>query len=310
MVLFHFTPAHAQNLLLTLSTLTMIKKAAEALGAATAIGGDGVDAVRSLLVRQPRLKMTSHLAVEHTTDKVLFQQPEATELGDCPICMIPLPTNDEEDIVMYNCCSTIVCGGCNYAHQVVTPWSLRSCPFCRKLMPETEEGCYQLRMKRVEMNDPMALFQEGQIRRLREEFLVGFELLTKAAALGSAGAHLSLADMYQYGEGVDKDEGKKVYHLEQAAIRGHPHARYKLACEEANNRGNFDRAVRHLIIAAKQGENNSMTALIFIFKRKKKLVSKDDLAETLRAHKAAVDAVKSEQREVFLQVTGSQKEGF
>jgi hypothetical protein len=250
-------------------------------------------------------------AVEQRTkfgDEVLFQQPKATDLGDCPICMIPLPTNNEDEVVMYSCCSKIVCGGCNYAHQVATPWSLRSCPFCRKLMPETEEECYQLRMKRVEMNDPMALYQEGQIRRNRKEYLIGIESLTKAAALGSAGAHLSLAEMYQYGEGVDKDDGKKVYHLEQAAIRGHMLARYKLACDENDDKGNLDRAVRHLIIAAKQGENQSMTALLFIFKRKKKFVSKDDLAEALRAHKAAVDAVKSEQRDAFLKVAGPQRE--
>ena len=35
------------------------------------------------------------------------------------------------------------------------------------------------------------------------------------------------------GEGVEKDEGKAIYHLEEAAMGGHPRARYDLGLGEA-----------------------------------------------------------------------------
>jgi len=34
--------------------------------------------------------------------------------------------------------------------------------------------------------------------------------------------------MYYEGQGVEKDKKKDVYHLEQAAIGGHPNARHNL----------------------------------------------------------------------------------
>jgi len=43
--------------------------------------------------------------------------------------------------------------------------------------------------------------------------------------------------MYENGEGIEKDEKKKLYHLGLAAIGGHPFARRNLGCfEERNNR--------------------------------------------------------------------------
>jgi len=53
--------------------------------------------------------------------------------------------------------------------------------------------------------------------------------------------------------------------------------------------------VKHWIIAATQGDDDSINNLIFAFKQGH--VSKDDLAAALRAHQAAVDATKSPQRE-------------
>lgn len=43
-------------------------------------------------------------------DELLFKQPESTHLGDCPICMVPMPLYPS-----YACCSKIVCNGCIYA---------------------------------------------------------------------------------------------------------------------------------------------------------------------------------------------------
>ena len=122
-----------------------------------------------------------------------------------------------------------------------------------------------------------------------------FEYYTKAAELGDAEAHYSLSCMYRDGHGVAKDRGEEeIYHLEESAIKGHPGARCRLGCHEWNN-GDTERALNHLIIAATQGDDDSIKFLMQLFKEG--YVSKDDLAAALRAHQAAVDATKSPQRE-------------
>ena len=46
--------------------------------------------------------------------ELLFKQPESSCYGDCPICSLPLPL-DEEKSIMYTCCSKTLCRGCAYA---------------------------------------------------------------------------------------------------------------------------------------------------------------------------------------------------
>lgn len=119
------------------------------------------------------------------------------------------------------------------------------------------------------------------------------EHFTKAAELGHADAHYQLSVMYREGEGVEKNEKKEVYHLEQAAIGGHPDARFNLGCHEHSN-GRTNRAMKHYIIAAKLGYDDALHNVKLGFTDG--FVSKDDYASTLRGHQAAVDATKSEQR--------------
>jgi len=82
--------------------------------------------------------------------------------------------------------------------------------------------------------------------------------------------------------------------LEEAAIGGHVSARYNLGCCEEGN-GRIDRAVKHFIIAASMGCDESVKALWKYHARG--LVKKEVFSVTLRAHQAAVDATKSPQRE-------------
>lgn len=85
-----------------------------------------------------------------------------------------------------------------------------------------------------------------------------------------------------------------MHHLEDAAIGGHPEARYALGCKELEN-DNAGRAVKHFIIAATQGDDGSTKMLIDFYKAG--FVSKEDLAAALRAHQTAVAATKRAQRE-------------
>ena len=227
-------------------------------------------------------------------DELLFKQPESTHHGDCPICFLPIPL-DRRKYSIYTCCSKLICDGCVHANEkrAAERRLQHACPFCRKPTPTTDEEIYKRRMKRVEANDPFAICQKGAEEAKQGNHRGAFEYWTKASELGHALAQYGLSVLYRRGDGVEKDIGKEIHHLEEAAIGGHPDARHNLGVLESKN-GNIERAVKHWIIAATQGGDESMKVLMKMFKDG--FVSKEDLAATLRAHKAAVDATKSPQR--------------
>eukprot|EP00984_Skeletonema_dohrnii_P013406 scaffold5549_cov79-Skeletonema_dohrnii-CCMP3373.AAC.9 len=229
-------------------------------------------------------------------EEILFRQPESSHLGDCPICCLPLPL-DPNKYVKYFCCSKVICCGCttsNMMRQFDEGLPL-VCPFCRHLSSESEEEeSDRQNKKRCEANDPFALREEGRTHFVDGEYERAFEYFTKAADLGEVVAQFNLSLMYREGRGVEKDKGKELYYAEEAAIGGHPTARCRLGCHEGGN-SRYDRAVKHWIIAAKLGHDDSVQRLKGMYKSG--YVSKEDFASALRGHQAAVDATKSPQRE-------------
>ena len=193
--------------------------------------------------------------------------------------------------IFYSCCCKVVCRGCEIADRITSGGD--NCPFCREPAVNGEENDKRV-MKRVKANDPVAMSQVGETYYDEGDYGAAFEYLTKAAGFEDAAAHFKLGCMYSKGEGVQKDEEKMVYHWEMAAIGGHPMARHLLAIIEEDN-GNMERAVKHYIIAANLGHDNSLKAVEGGFADG--LVSKVDYAAALRGHQAAIDATKSAQRE-------------
>eukprot|EP00985_Skeletonema_marinoi_P004684 scaffold2027_cov148-Skeletonema_marinoi.AAC.13 len=155
-------------------------------------------------------------------------------------------------------------------------------------------------MKRVAANDPVAMTQLGITRENEGDCDSAFGLWTKAAELGDAIAHYYLSLFYAKGEGVEADQAKKIYHLEEAAIAGHPQSRHNLGYYEMRSE-RYDRGVKHWIIAANLGYDEAMQMLKECYKagvvHGQEVVSKEEFAAALRAHQAAVDATKSPQRE-------------
>lgn len=149
-------------------------------------------------------------------------------------------------------------------------------------------------MKRIAANDPVAIRRMGIRCYHAGDYDTAFEHYTTAAELGDVDAHYQLAGLYRDGEGVEKDEKKKLHHVEESAIGGHPVARHNLACHEERN-GRLERATKHWIIAANLGYDDSTKVLMECYANG--VVSKEDFAAALRAHQAAVDATKSPQRE-------------
>jgi len=228
-------------------------------------------------------------------DELLFKQPESNHYGDCPICCLPLLL-DEHKSLMSPCCSKRICNGCVHANQMreLEGNLQQKCPFCRHPTPKTAKESETRMMKRIEVNDSFATFQMGLRRHDEGNHEEAFKYWTKAVELGDVESHYLLSTMYQGGPGVEKDEKKEVYHLEQAAIGGDRGARYNLGCTEAEN-GNFERAVKHWIIAAQLGDDASIQVLKQCYADGK--INKEDFAAALRAYQAAVDATKSPQRE-------------
>ena len=228
-------------------------------------------------------------------DEILFKQPESSHLGDCPICCLPLSIYPKKS-VSHDCCSTTVCNGCIFANtkREMNARLNHTCPFCRDSIVDANGN--QKMMKRIQANDPIAM-RKMHLKRYREgNFNEALQLLTKAAELGDVDAHYILSLVYRDGEQqyhIEEDEKKEWYHLEEAAIGGHPDARFNLGVYEWNN-DRYDRAVKHWIIAANLGCDNSIKQLKDCYKDGD--VSKEDFASALRAHKAAVDATKSPQR--------------
>ena len=200
-------------------------------------------------------------ARDSARDKKLFEQPKSTHLGECPLCFLPMPT-DRNQIIMNSCCSKLQCNGCAYAHQK-REMSLgleQSCAFCRKPLQKNKEEEIANKMERVKANDAVAIHAIGCHHEKHGDYGKAFEYYTKAAELGNADAHFLLSTWYEEGKGVEKDEKKKVYHWEEAAKRGHLGARHNLGIYESIS-GNTESAVKHWIIAANLGNDDSMKTL-------------------------------------------------
>ena len=225
-------------------------------------------------------------------DRKLFTQPDETHLGECPLCFLPLPLDPQKSI-FWSCCSKIVCMGCNYADRKSKSGGGHRCPFCREALPDNEEFERRL-VKRIEASDPAALRKMGGKCYNEGDWDQALKYLTKAAELGNFHGHYMLGRMYDDGEGVEKDMEKAAYHWEKAAIGGHPYARHNLGYYEKED-GNIERAVKHYIIASKLGLKESMNVLWKHYSLGN--ITKDELETTLRSHQAALDAMKSPQRE-------------
>ncbi len=244
---------------------------------------------------RPQHKKACKKRAAELRDDKLFTQPDESYLGECPICCLPLPL-DVEKWTLNSCCCKTICAGCSHAN-ILREEELSQypkCPYCREPLPKTKEEIDQNLMKRVKANDPAALRAKGVTCISGGDSEGVFEYFSKAAQLGDIEAHYNLSLMYKKEEGVEKDEKKEIYHLEEAAIGGHPWARYNLGIHEGVN-GSENRAYRHLIIAAKLGHDEALERVKEGFQRG--YVSKDDYAAALRGHQAAVDAAKSQQRD-------------
>ena len=227
----------------------------------------------------------------------LFKQPPPLE--DCPICMIRLPTFEPGRAYMA-CCGKVICTGCIYAVQSRAVKEEEDiCPFCRTPAARSQQEIIQRYKKRVELNDAMAMFNmgnyysEGQYR-LPRNYAKAVELWRRAGELGNAQAYQNLSSAYRNGHGVGIDGKKSVLYRDLAAMKGSVLARFNLGGMEYEAR-NMDRALKHWMIAVKDGEPSCLEYIRNIYSNG--CATKDEYTQALRSYQTYLEGIKSDQRD-------------
>jgi len=126
--------------------------------------------------------------------------------------------------ITMDCCSKLICNGCNFANIHVkrekeAGLEMR-CTFCREPMPKSQEEVTMRCEKRIKKNDPSAMRFRGRNCIDEGDYESALKYFTKASKLGNVEAHYNLSVMHRDGIGVEEDEEKAIYHLEEAAIAG------------------------------------------------------------------------------------------
>ena len=228
-------------------------------------------------------------------DEKLFKQPPPSE--DCPICMLLLPSLDSG--LRYSaCCGKIICSGCIHAVEK-RDGGIGLCPFCRTPTPDINEEIIKQMKKRVEFNDAEGIYSLGccyfdwpnRLPQYRDKAL---ELWHQAAELGNTASYHNIGMAYLHGRGVERDMKKAVHYWELAAMGGHVATRHNLGISEGLD-GNIDRALKHFMIAAEFGDNDSLKQIKKMFKNGQ--ATKDDYAKALRAYQTYLVEIKSPQRD-------------
>ena len=231
-------------------------------------------------------------------EEALFKQPPPRK--DCPICFLSMPSLPTGS--KYNsCCGKVICNGCIYAMKMSEGKDL--CPFCRSPAANMGKEIVERVKKRVEINDPEAIFclglgylkgQFGCLNGFNQDRVKALELYHRAGELGHAEAYYNIAGLYISGDGVGVDRKKAIHYWELAAMLGHSDARSYLGIVEAND-SNWDRALKHWMIGAEGGSSASLKSIKQLLMRGK--VTKDDYTKALRARQAYLDEIKSFQRD-------------
>lgn len=233
-------------------------------------------------------------------EQKLFKQPPQL-LEDCPICFLQLPHFAKARTYMA-CCGKVLCSGCIHAVQIreAAEGNPSLCPFCRTLAPFTGEEMVQRYMKRMEVNDAIAIRNIGSFYAhgrcgLPQNMAKALELWQRAGELGDMAAYYDIGCAYSLGVAyMHQDQKKATHYWELAAIGGHVDSRYSLGAEE-QNKGNFDRGLKHHMIATGRGQSHSLDNIKSLYLEGR--VTKDDYFTALRSYQTFIDEVKSKQRD-------------
>ena len=257
--------------------------------------------------------------------------PTSTEdpHDECVLCCYPFPV--VPDYFYKECCGKVICNGCimDQRRTLIIGTNVKKpikgskeeelefmmtlsnglveeenkvifvCPFCRAKEPTNDKEFLKRLWERIdEYDDPGAMNMLGDCYLKGEDGLSknlkkAEELHQRAYDLGDPDAAFHLAEMYTK---HIPDQARLMKYLEEGARRGSTSCMNRLGICAARL-GNQEIAKRQFMTAARSGNDGAMSNLMICYRTPGSVVSKDDLATTLRAHKVANDKRKSEPRE-------------
>ena len=166
-------------------------------------------------------------------------------------------------------------------------------------VPKSDEEIFKRLKKLMEAGDAHGLYNLGYaydrgIKGITQDHDKAMELYHRAGELGYAEAYFNIGIAYDNGRGVERNEKKADHYFELAAMGGISEARHNLGCSEANA-GNWDRALKHFMIAAGSGYNDSVKGIQQLYLDGN--ATKEDYAKALRAYQQYLDEIRSDQRD-------------
>ena len=262
--------------------------------------------------------------IAHT--KEVMEEFKANPMTEeCPICMMRLPLLASE-YVYQSCCGMVICDGCIVASQKAQGLDLTDgdvpCAFCRRRVPSSPEELVERLNKRIDKYcDSMAVFNMAGVHEagtgVPKNFAKAFEYSAKASDMGNAHAMHNVAYCSWRGIGVPNDEKKAKIYFEMAAKKGHVQSLVQLSDMHIEN--NLEVRILYIRLAAESGQEEAMEFLknwyrlntddisdhsgncICIYCRIQKtkgLLTKDDLANTIRAFHSAQEELRSDERDL------------
>ena len=229
--------------------------------------------------------------------------PDLPPREECSICMRALPVHQNLQTYMA-CCGKTICCGCDYQHQTKRQSDSSTCAFCRTAAPRSDKEILARARKRVELKDPIALFNLGMSYGKGELGLPVdqakcIDLLREAADLGLFTAQYQIGSFYDNGEmGLEQNKEEANKYWVKAAEGGHLISRHNAGVKMYEN-GDRVAAMRHWRISASAGFMSSIDYLIKDFEEG--LLHHCDLAETLQAFYRARAEMKSKERDQFIE---------
>ena len=234
---------------------------------------------------------------------------------DCPICFVPLSRINSETGYQA-CCGNIVCVACYKENEVEVKKQNEenggkkialTCPFCRELVPTSDEEGLRRIQARCLQNDHHAFTVMGNVYRTGvgetpQDDLKALDCWIRAVEHGSPEACSFIGSSYREGTGVAVDKEKAALFERVGALRGEIAARHNIGCFEYDDLGNHEIGIRHWKIAAEGGSQPSLNALKSIYNADgkmpgKEFISKECMDSLYRVCHDAQEEVKSEERE-------------